>query len=338
MFWTGEGADSKVRPSPMKNKSILALMTMATVVPELFTGSTPLPAFILNPGLLLLLILGYGLAVLLVRELWVRCGAGLGGMFVMGMGYSLFNEGLLDKTHILIQNLPIKQYDNYGYALGLSFPWMAGIGVWHACASVLFPVLLTHRLFPESSTAPWINGKLAGGLGALLLAFGCAGFVHPSAKGVTGTPAQLVELLTLMLLLFGAGAMMKGRVPDAAPTKKLWPFLFGLSVKLPFLGLMFLAARKAPLVVFFGALAAVVGFYAWQLQRRRWLAMPGMGLFALGWYLHNVLLAAFFLTMMGKPLLAATTLAVDAAVMVALFRYVVCREAGTDAAVPAKPA
>ena len=215
---------------------------------------------------------------------------------------------------------------------------MAGIGVWHACASVLFPVLLTHRLFPESSTAPWMNGKLASGLAALLLAFGCAGFVHPSAKGVTGTSAQLAELLALMLLLFIAGAMMKGRVPDTAPTAKLWPFLFGLSVKLPFLGLMFLAARKAPLVVFFGALAAAVGFYARQLQRQRWLAMPGIGLFALGWYLHNVLLAAFFLTVIGKPLLAAVTVAVDAAVLLALFRYVVCREVSSDAAVRAKPA
>jgi len=44
----------------MKKKSILALTAMATLVPELFTSSTPLPAFILNPGLLLLLILGYG--------------------------------------------------------------------------------------------------------------------------------------------------------------------------------------------------------------------------------------------------------------------------------------
>ncbi len=252
----------------------------------------------------------------------------------MGMGYSLFNEGLLAKTHILIQNLPIKQYDNYGYALGLSFPWMAGIGVWHACSSVLFPILLTHRMFPEASAVPWMNGKLAGVLAVLLLAFGCAGFVHPSAKGVTGTPAQLAELLGLMLLLFGAGAIMKGRVLDAAPTKKLWPFLFGLSVKLPLLGLMFLAARKAPLAVFFGALAAVVGFYAWQLQRQRWLAMPGIGLFALGWYLYNVLVAAVVQTVMGKPLLAAVTFAVDAAVLVTLFRYVVCREVGRDSVEP----
>jgi hypothetical protein len=193
---------------------------------------------------------------------------------------------------------------------------------------VLFPIVLTHHLFPEARAVAWMNGKLAGALAALLLAFGSAGFLYRSAQGITGTPAQLLELLMLMLVLFAAGAMMRGGVPDAAPTTKPWPFLFGLSVALPFCGLVLLAARKTPLAIFFGALAATVGFYAWQLRRRRWLAWPGLGLFALGWYWHNALQAALILSVLGKPALAAVTLAVDVAVLVVLFRCVVGRDVG----------
>lgn len=322
----------------MNAKPILTLVVLTTVLPELFSGSTPLPSFILNPGLVLFLTLGYGVAVLLVRELLVRCGAGLGGLFVMGLGYSLFNEGVLAKTLVMAHNLPINQYDNYGYVLGLSFPWMAAIGVWHACASVLFPIMMTHRLFPEASTRPWVNGKLAVVLAAVLLALGCAGFLHPSDKGVTGTPVELVELVALMVVLFAAGAVMTGRTRGVVPTAKLWPFLFGLSVILPFWGFIFLAARKVPPAVFFAALAAVVAFYTWRLCVRDWLAWPGLALFALGWYLHNALQATLFIwALAGEPVRALATLVVDLLILVVLYRGTVRGNTTGAGAVPVNP-
>jgi hypothetical protein len=65
----------------MSIRPALTLLLLTTVVPELLTGSTPLYGF-LNPGLLVFPALGYGLAVLLVRELAVRLGLGLGGLVV----------------------------------------------------------------------------------------------------------------------------------------------------------------------------------------------------------------------------------------------------------------
>ncbi len=53
----------------MKTKPLLTLVALTTVLPELFSGSTLLPSFILRPGLVLFLALGYGVSVLLVREL-----------------------------------------------------------------------------------------------------------------------------------------------------------------------------------------------------------------------------------------------------------------------------
>ena len=79
---------------------IATLLALATVIPELFTGSTPLVGF-LNPGLFFFLFLGYGVAILLVRELAVRCRSGILGLFFLGLAYSIFNEGLLAKTLII---------------------------------------------------------------------------------------------------------------------------------------------------------------------------------------------------------------------------------------------
>ena len=105
----------------MPIRPTLTLLLLTTVVPELLTGSTPLYGF-LNPGQLVFLTLGYGLAILLVRELGVRLGIGLGGLILFGLAYGIFNEGLVAKTFLLDRSLPVPQYDGYGYWLGISFP------------------------------------------------------------------------------------------------------------------------------------------------------------------------------------------------------------------------
>lgn len=78
----------------MKARAAITLLILCTVLPELFTGSTSLVAF-LNPGLFIYLFVGYGMAILLVRELAVRCHSGILGLFFMGLGYSIFSEGFL---------------------------------------------------------------------------------------------------------------------------------------------------------------------------------------------------------------------------------------------------
>ena len=176
-------------PIPGKALPVATLLALATVLPELFSGSTPLISF-LNPGLLLLLFLGYGLAILLLRELALRCRSGLLGLFFLGLAYSVFNEGLLAKTLIVEKNLPVGLYDHYGYWLGISFPWAAGIGAWHACASGIFPILLTHHFFPGAREESWLNSKLALILGLLLMFLACVAFLGISENGVKGTPAM----------------------------------------------------------------------------------------------------------------------------------------------------
>jgi hypothetical protein len=301
---------------------IATLLALTTVLPELFSGSTP-PMGFLNPGLLIFLFLGYGLAILLIRELAVRCRSGLLGLFFLGLAYSVFNEGLLAKTLIIEKSLPVGLYDHYGYLLGISFPWAAGIGAWHACASVIFPILLTHHFFPGAKERPWINGKIALILGLLLMLLASVAFLGTSEKGVKGTPAQLVVLLVIMFVGFLLGAVSKGKVLDSASRSVTKPLLLGFSILIPFWGLGFLASTKAPLAVFFVVWLAVILVYAWVLNRQHWLTLPSFLFFGVGFYLHNVVQAAVFVSIPGKnPARALVMTLLDGLILFLLFRKI----------------
>jgi len=299
----------------------LTLIVLATVMPELFSGSTP-PIGFLNPILLLFLTLGYGAAVLLIRELTVRWRSGLLASFFIGLSYSVFNEGLLAKTLILQQNLPLQQYDHYGYYGGISFPWAAGIGAWHACASVIFPIAFTHCIFPQDRERPWLKARTALVSTTILLVLACAIFLGTSDKGVKGTPRQLAWILGLMLAGFVIARMLKPNpLAQVAASSRCLPLLLGFSVLIPFWGLAAIAsARLAPGLYFAGLLAAV-SLYGWILRSRQWITPPAFLFFALGWYLHNAFQSLLLIGWaMKNPGRALVTAVLDAAILLFLFR------------------
>jgi len=302
----------------MKARPILTLLLLATVFPELFTGSTSLLAF-LNPGMFLWLLIGYGLAVLLARELVVRCGGGLLAMFLVGLAYGILNEGLLAKTVLLDQHLPVSQYDRYGFYFGISFPWLAGISVWHAAASMMFPILFTHFWYPQRATGAWLKGWLTLLLTGLLLALACLSFLGPGANG-KGSPNQLIILLGLMSGLGLAGALTHGIILSEATRSKVKLLLIGVSVLAPFRALELVARVKAPIAVYFATLLGFVVCYHQILRRNHGLKFPGILFFAVGWYLQNALQAGLVIALMGNLGLSLGTLFVDALVLFLLWR------------------
>lgn len=221
---------------------------------------------------------------------------------------------------ILKTELPVSQYNDYGYYFGISFAWSAGISVWHAVASVLIPIQLTHHFFPKVKTMPWLNSKFAICLGLLLMLLSCVAFLGTSEKGVTGTRLELVILSSLMLLLFTLGALFKEKTVSEPTNSVLKPLLLGISVLIPFWGLAFLAVSKVPTMAFFPIWAGVVCLYAWVLSRYRMLAMPGILYFGIGWYLHNVIQAVLLITLaMKNPGLGLATLLVDGVILGLLY-------------------
>jgi len=280
-------------------RPLIALMLFTTIVPELITGSTPLARFA-QPGVFLFLLVGYGLAVLVIREFAVRARMGAGGIFLAGIAYGLFNEALLAKTSILTTGLPIAEFSGYGMAFGIGVPWTLTISVWHACASVWFPIAFVHALFPHRAASPWMPAWVLGLLSTLLLLFGCASFLSP--QRIQGTPQQLVLLLGCMALLFEAASFCRrAHVADRPSIRAFW---LGCSVFVAMFIVLSktLAGRHVPIALYLTALSGIVLLYAWRLQRKGWLTGPGLLLFALGWYAQNLLLSTLFKLTLGAKL------------------------------------
>jgi hypothetical protein len=303
-------------------KKFLALVTLvflAPVLAELISGSRPFSLFI-QPGMLLFFILiGYGLPVLILREFFVRYRFGLQGMFLVGMGYGVLNEGLLAKTMIMVAGLPIAQFDHYGYAFGISWLWSLVIMVWHAFISVLFPILLTHHWYPHQADRQWLGKKTAGALAVLLMAIISVDFLKVSEGGIQGTPSQLVILLGIMLIFTMLGIFFKGSVPVTSSQVSIRPVWLGLSI----LPMVFITATVAGFhlypALFVAYFVGVVWLYVHILRTRDWVVMPNLLIFAVGIYMQSALFAVLVRIGFQHAFITETLLTTLAAEIIFLF-------------------
>lgn len=269
-------------------KAILLLMFLTPVLTELVTGSTTLTGF-LNPVGLIFLLLGYSLPVLVLREYIVRNGIGLAGIMALGVAFGIFNEGLGAKTMVLMQGLPIAQFDMYGRFADVNFPWALVIGLYHALAAVLLPILIVHARYPDLKEAPWLSKKLTIALFVALMIIACGSFLSPLR--LLGTPGQLVILLGLMVICFVVSRILPGKrlVATVAAPPRFRTFFLGISAFVAWLILPAMAVNHTPLIVFFAACAAFVWFYAYMLKRRG-LSEQTLRVFGYGFYTQSALL------------------------------------------------
>lgn len=306
-------------------KATWTLIAVATIFPELVTGSTPLFRFF-HPSTLLILFVGYGLAVLAVREIAVRLRLTYWGIYLLGFAYAVVNEGFLAKTMLMHQSLPIPQYDYYGYFAGVSFPWTFAISAWHALASVLLPIVFTYWLWPGEKADRWLRNRTLGLIGAFLALFTAVFFF--GRYRIHGTVPHYLLFVAMMLFWFLAafvfGRARAGRAeptPAAAaqPSPRLsWKtFLLGASVLLPtFIVLPQLGAHKIPVAIFVILLAIVIGFYAWALQKGGWADERGILLFGAGFYAQQALLGIATGILKGSIVLIITDVVMIAAFII----------------------
>ena len=77
--------------------SIFVLVVLASVLPELLSGSTSPRAF-LDPAVFGFCVFAYGLPVLVIRDFALRQQLGLAGLLLLGLAYGIINEALLAKN------------------------------------------------------------------------------------------------------------------------------------------------------------------------------------------------------------------------------------------------
>lgn len=266
----------------------LTLVLAATFIPELLTGSTPLLAFT-NPVTLFFFFLGYGVAVLSIREAAVRWNLTFFGIFILGLVYGIFNEGFMSRTILLQDNLPIPQLSDYGYAFGISFPWAVFASVWHSVRSVLFPIVAVYALFPDMREVPWLGKKLfiaSFASSAALIALVFAGM--PKVLFVQG---PLLALFLAILALVFVAYRFKNKVettptPTPTPTIETFgkkPLWFGLGATSLFLVLVLaVASLKWPVLFFFIIAGGSVALVLYILRNNNWIQPRPLLLFIIG--------------------------------------------------------
>ena len=275
------------RPLLRRWLPIPVLVLLSSVLPELFSGNTPIEVWV-QPVTLPFLILAYGLPVLVIREFARRRGLGFAGLFCLGLAYGIVNEGLYAGTLFRQTGVPIAEFDGYGFALGVNWPWAALIMTWHAVSSVWLPIALTDRAF---GTGILVGRRTL----TILTVIACLAptlfFLSVHAEAGFGLLAgQWVVMSGLAALAIRFRGF--GPIPSQS---RVGPFLLGFLGIVPFILVILVAKARLPLPHIFASLAVVVLTWAAVLRRRHWAGGPAVGWFGLGWYGSMVAFSALVL-------------------------------------------
>jgi hypothetical protein len=273
-------------------KPILALLLTAPFLTELLSGSLPASVFFRPPVYLFLATVGYGFPILLLREFAMRRQLGLAGWFILGLIYGIFNEGIIAKTFYLAANVPMKNFDGYGYAFGMAIPWAITISIWHALHSFIYPVVAVSCFFPEHRRSAWLNRPAILWLAIPTVAVGTLMFFHQGNDRAAGQPVHFILMIVVSGLLLWLATKLATRpsLGDAETLRTPAIFLGGLAVLALLLAPLLLSAWKIPVFLFYGYSILVVVVMLWLLRRRASLPVNNVLLFAIG---DDTLLALF---------------------------------------------
>lgn len=289
-------ADNVVGRLPRQSyfKPILALVGLSTILPELLSGNLPAQILLQPHILIILVIVGYGFPILVIREVAVRAQLGIMGIFILGLVYGIYNEGILAKTFLLETGVPVPTFDHYSYFAGVNLGFSILISTWHALHAVLYPILLTYFTFPAAAGRPWLGKKTTALLAIPGLVMGTIGFFRVSDNGARGTVPLFALFIVCMIVLLLLALRFKGKALKTVPRASLKPVFFGFSFMAAHIIVSLVLSRAGtPILVFLVYQVAIFILYAWVLARHNWLNIPNLLLFGLGHYLGTGIIGLF---------------------------------------------
>lgn len=207
-------------------RAVLFLFVVATLIPELLIGSTPLSRihqFVFQFPY-------YGSAALVIREAVIRFKLSRAGLLLLGLAFGVITEGLslqsIFNPHFL--NLDI----SYGRAAEVNWPWMLYMVGYHAIWSVTIPVTLAELVFRERRQESWL-GRI--GLGGFLVLFVVMAFAfHAIFVKMSNFRAPTLPYAIAAVvagLLIAAGLRLKAR-PAPATARPVPSWLPGIFMAL----------------------------------------------------------------------------------------------------------
>ena len=263
-----------------RTKALITLLVCPPILTEIVSGNTPVHA-LLDPRVAVFLFLAYSWPLLVIRELALRWRVSKLGVFVLGLGYGVLNEGLLAQTLLRAEHVPIGQFDHYVYAGGFNFSWAVVIVPWHALLAVAFPLALIGGLFPSCAEQRWLGSRtmaaLAGTFAAAII------FVAAVRKPHRQMLACLFAIAACVVASYFLRSETGLRFSNGS--RRALPFVYGAAAYPVFLiGSIVMAAGRVVPIAYFATVCLVFAALAWWCYRLRFLTLPAAARLALGTY------------------------------------------------------
>lgn len=204
----------------------IGLVFLAPLIGEFLLGNVSIAGI---AGLFVLAPL-YGCGALLIREAARRAGRGWATIFVLGVAYALFEEGLV--TQFLFNpayhGLDL-QSEAYVPALGVGVRLTVTIIALHAIWSTGVAIALVEAFVPDRRTEPWL-GKLGLTVTSVVFLVGSAAlaYVEYAEQRFLASAPQLVGaaavVSTLVAVAFAIGRRSRPGIGGTAPN----PWIVGV--------------------------------------------------------------------------------------------------------------
>ncbi|HEY0797366.1 MAG TPA: hypothetical protein VGD64_16455 [Acidisarcina sp.] len=167
----------------------VCLLFLAPLVAEFLLGNLPIK---LLPALVVLAPL-YGGGALLIRELVRRTDHGWPSIILLGMAYTLVEEGFTTQSLFNPDYLLMKMHllqPGYISQLGIGAWWTLFMFNLHTVWSIATPIALVEAAVPQRATEPWL-GRTGLIVTALLFAAGVIGSTFLTIKKDHSSPRML---------------------------------------------------------------------------------------------------------------------------------------------------
>jgi hypothetical protein len=145
----------------VRNARPILFLVFLTPCVEFLTGSTSFGAAVTVPSAAFTFFLltwpSYALPVLLIREAVVAWNKWIASLLALGISYGALNEGLLAKTYFAVNPNSPALGGGAGRWIGVNWPWVTEITLFHMIVSISVPVVLSFLIFPETRRVRFLS-------------------------------------------------------------------------------------------------------------------------------------------------------------------------------------
>jgi len=211
------------RPSgTVRNAGPILFLVVLTPCVEFLTGSTSFGAVISVPSAAFTFFVltwpSYAFPVLLIRESIVARIQGIASLLALGISYGALNEGLLAKTYFAVIPTSPVLGGGVGVWIGINWPWVTEITLFHMVVSISVPVVLSFLLFPETRKVRFLTERSRRWLLGLVLLEVVGITAVESRFSATFRALLPLLLLPIGILLLGLYVARHLTLPDPAHT------------------------------------------------------------------------------------------------------------------------